>query len=482
MRDATQKEKDEMKRLVCLICALALCGAAHGAQDTDILPIEVRNPKLLEIWLEANAADAESRLASVTTNGEYISLINLNDAGTSAVYLQADKADDAGDYYGIVATDGSGLAIQSDATSKGTLATKVTISSAGGIAAADAITLTDANGAAAISSIAASGAYDATVVLDADAGEDNTDTWIIESEAADNDLSFVNHTTELMKLSSAGILTVPVSNVVVTAGNLTVGLGATIGQTLGVTGVATFTAESVHNLGIDADYITVDAAAGIDTKSAGTLVVGESTATKVEIADAGVETEVQGTLDVIGGLDVNEDVTVDLDASDEEIAITQSSASGTADVPLIMITDARTGATANSTNEATLKIDAQGTYGISIIDGGFSVEGASIFDSTVTIAGAVAATADIDCDEIDSETATALEIGKSTATSVVIADASVDTDIEGPLNLEQSLIWTTRRLHTQRASTLRQLHRRLIRLLAAQFARRDLPTGPAGRS
>lgn len=72
----------------------------------------------------------------------------------------------------------------------------------------------------------------------------------------------------------------------------------TIGGTLAVTGVATFTAESVHNGGIDADYITTDAAAGIDTKTAGTLMVGASTATKVEVADTGVETEIQGTMDV----------------------------------------------------------------------------------------------------------------------------------------------------------------------------------------
>lgn len=69
------------------------------------------------------------------------------------------------------------------------------------------ITLTDAANAAGISAIAASGSYDATLTLDADAGEDNGDTWIIESEAADNDLSFVNHTTEAVKISTAGVLT-----------------------------------------------------------------------------------------------------------------------------------------------------------------------------------------------------------------------------------------------------------------------------------
>ena len=38
---------------------------------------------------------------------------------------------------------------------------------------------------------------------------------------------------------------------------------------------------------------------GIDANTAGTLSIGASTATKVEVAGSGVETEVQGTLDVL---------------------------------------------------------------------------------------------------------------------------------------------------------------------------------------
>lgn len=84
----------------------------------------------------------------------------------------------------------------------------------------------------------------------------------------------------------------------VSVASLSVSGNATITGTLGVTDVATFTAESVHNLGIDADYITVDAAAGIDTKTAGALKIGETTATSVEISDAGENTDIQGTLSV----------------------------------------------------------------------------------------------------------------------------------------------------------------------------------------
>jgi hypothetical protein len=49
---------------------------------------------------------------------------------------------------------------------------------------------------------------------------------------------------------------------------------------------------------VDADSYTVDAGAGLDNQAAGTLLLGAATATKVELADTAVETEVQGTLDV----------------------------------------------------------------------------------------------------------------------------------------------------------------------------------------
>lgn len=49
-------------------------------------------------------------------------------------------------------------------------------------------------------------AGDATLLLDADDGDDNADTWIIKSEASANDLTFTNHTTKLLDLTSDGRL------------------------------------------------------------------------------------------------------------------------------------------------------------------------------------------------------------------------------------------------------------------------------------
>ena len=51
-------------------------------------------------------------------------------------------------------------------------------------------------------------AGNAAILLDADEGDDNADSWFIQSTASDNDLDFINHTTTNMSLSSGGNLTV----------------------------------------------------------------------------------------------------------------------------------------------------------------------------------------------------------------------------------------------------------------------------------
>lgn len=387
-----------MRMINMILAALLVCGVAKAAQDTTIDVREVRNPNSLKTWLEANATDAEARLAAGGSVSDTLALVNANDAGTAQVTLQADKADDAGDKFGIVATDGSGLEIQSDATSKGTLATKASIESDG--------TITTLVG------------IDAIGAVDFDIGS---------ADVLDVTITVSNGTVVIDDGTLTASADLVSTDDVLVGDDIAVTGAASVGETLAVTGIATFTAESVHNGGIDADYLTVDAGYGIDNKAAGTLMVGESTATKVEIADASVETEVQGTLDVHGGLDVNEEVTVDLDAADEEIVITQSSAAGTASTPLIFVNDDRTGATANEAAEASIVIDAEGVYGIAITDGALSVQGVT------ELTGALTASGNVLSDEIDAATATTLLVGKATATGVTIGATDADTTIAGDL-------------------------------------------------
>lgn len=169
----------------------------------------------------------------------------------------------------------------------------------------------------------------------------------------------------------------------------------TITGTVAVTGDATFSSDAtvtsnfVANGTIDTDSITVDAGSGIDNQSAGILVIGAATATSVEIADASVNTDIQGPL--VAKEDIQSD----------EI---------------------------DSENAATLLIGKATATKVEIAD-------ASV---TTDIEGPLVAKEDIQSDEIDSENAAALLIGKATATSVEIADSGVETDIQGTLSVDEA--------------------------------------------
>ncbi len=160
--------------------------------------------------------------------------------------------------------------------------------------------------------------------------------------------------------------------------------------------------EGTHALAVADGIVVIESS--LDTYAAGTLALGDVTANKVEVSVSGVETEIQGTLDVHEDSDFNEQINVDLNAADEEITINQTAVAGPGDAGLIVIDDNRTGATATESDEATIHIDAEGVYAIGILDGALAVE--SVID---TYAGG------------------ALVIGNDLATSVALGanDAAV---------------------------------------------------------
>lgn len=120
------------KMLYMLTAALLVCSIVFAAQDTDITPRELRDPKTLETWLEANASDAESRLtAAGATATSAITLTNASNAGACSISAFADGTADAGDYSKILLGDNGGLVFQTDKAVAGTLATKFTIGEAG---------------------------------------------------------------------------------------------------------------------------------------------------------------------------------------------------------------------------------------------------------------------------------------------------------------------------------------------------------------
>lgn len=264
-----------MKKSLIVVALLAVAGSAIAQQITTSTEKDVRNPKKLVTIINANATDAESRLTSGSTVASSLTLNNTGDGGAASVVLQSDKSDDAGDKMGLsVAGDGTGLVIQSDKSSKGTLATKASVSDEGLISTLVGI---DAIGAVDMD-------YGSADVTDHTFTSDGGVVILDGSVTADNDLVAADDATVGDDLTVTGL--------------------ATVGETLAVTGESTFTGKTIHNLGIDADYITVDAGAGIDNASAGALKIGESTATSVEIADVGVATAVEGALTVASTLGV----------------------------------------------------------------------------------------------------------------------------------------------------------------------------------
>ena len=52
------------KYIIAALMALVAVGIVWAAQDTDLTQKEVRDPRQLEAWLEANATDAQARIGS----------------------------------------------------------------------------------------------------------------------------------------------------------------------------------------------------------------------------------------------------------------------------------------------------------------------------------------------------------------------------------------------------------------------------------
>jgi len=68
-----------MKKYGVMLLALLACGAVYATQDATLTQRQVRDPRQLEVILEANATDAESRLADIEA-GTGIDELTVNNA------------------------------------------------------------------------------------------------------------------------------------------------------------------------------------------------------------------------------------------------------------------------------------------------------------------------------------------------------------------------------------------------------------------
>lgn len=101
-----------MKKTINLaICFLAVivAGLVYAAQDSDLTQRQVRDPRLLETILEANASDAETRLAAAETK---VAQSDTNATTTATSYTPA--------YIGQVLVGSAGTGTNAVWISKGT--------------------------------------------------------------------------------------------------------------------------------------------------------------------------------------------------------------------------------------------------------------------------------------------------------------------------------------------------------------------------
>lgn len=164
--------------MIAAIALLSFGGVVNAAQDTTITQSELRNPRTLETWLEANALDCETRLAALGSTASS-SLVLTNGANAGACYLQmtSDDFGDAGDRGKLNFADGGDLTWGTDADSKGTVATKLTVGKTGIVTMKGSATLDNTTDAAKLTitetTVAVAGAFDAdSVTVNAAAGID----------------------------------------------------------------------------------------------------------------------------------------------------------------------------------------------------------------------------------------------------------------------------------------------------------------------
>jgi len=239
--------------------------------------------------------------------------------GAVTIALTGDDDGDAGDKFGVKNNGQGTLSIQSDASVKGTLADKITISSAGnvditagsldvgGVVTTDADVNNDATGGSTGDpdfDVDGYAKFNGTTEFDGAIDADST--MVVDG---DTDFAATGGSSGSADFDVAGYA--QFAGVVETDAD--VNNDATGGSTgdpdFDVDGYAKFNGTSEFDGDIHADGNIVGDGSTIATNlisvwattvepnSATTLLVGPSLATKLELADTGVETEIQGTLD-----------------------------------------------------------------------------------------------------------------------------------------------------------------------------------------
>lgn len=243
-----------MKKMIAVLgMAVSLVAMiANATQDSEISIKEVRDPRQLKTFLEANAGDAETRLvAAGATTAAAITLTNSSDNGVCTISLYSDRMDNAGDYGALITTAAGSLLWQTDVDAQGTLATKLTVANGG------------------IITMKGSGTIDNT-----------TDTGVI------------NLTETLVQITGAGAIS---GDLTVTGGDVTGANGNAIDIGEAADGTITLSRDDAGTITLTSADNNADAALTISAGGSGALTLGDSGSTS-EILSSDWAISTSGTI------------------------------------------------------------------------------------------------------------------------------------------------------------------------------------------
>lgn len=186
-----------MKKYIVFSMALFAVGA-FATQDASLSIRQIRDPVQLQAKLNANFADAESRLvaAGVTTAADIV-LTNGANSGTASISANVDALGDAGDMNKILVPDNGGFKFQSDSASKGTLADILAFGNTGIVTLLGGGTIDNSTSATVLNltetTVRVTGAFNVT-------GAVTLDTKLAQAQIATNNLGIIT----LVVLSTDG--------------------------------------------------------------------------------------------------------------------------------------------------------------------------------------------------------------------------------------------------------------------------------------
>ena len=116
-----------MKYGYLILAALLVCGVVIAAQDTTLTERELRDPKQLEPWLEANASDAETRLAAIeggtaTVTQDANTLLVGNDASNQVAMAVTGDVTISQDGTNVTTAIAAGVIVNADVKSDAAIA------------------------------------------------------------------------------------------------------------------------------------------------------------------------------------------------------------------------------------------------------------------------------------------------------------------------------------------------------------------------